>query len=164
MGTMDVAIVMGSKSDLHAVSPAARTLAALGLTVMVKILSAHRTPDILDEFIKECEKSEIKVYIAAAGGAAHLAGTIAAKTVRPVIGIPVKTDLGGLDSLLSTVQMPSGVPVATVAVNGAKNAALLAAQMIAISNPELTLQLSNLRAEQRQEVIDSNEVLGEYHL
>ena len=128
--TCDVAILMGSKSDLDLMRPAAEILKKLGLTVSVRVLSAHRTPEQTMAFVRHAAATGTKVFIAGAGGAAHLAGTVAAHTIRPVIGVPIPSGpLQGMDSLLSTAQMPPGIPVATVAIAGAENAGLLAAQI-----------------------------------
>ncbi len=143
-----VAIVMGSKSDMGVMEPAAVTLKEFGLKHQLKVLSAHRNPDALTDYIKEASENGVEVFIAGAGKAAHLPGVIASHTVSPVIGVPVKTsDLGGMDSLLSIVQMPSGVPVATVAINGAKNAALLAVQMLALKDAELKQKFTEYKKE-----------------
>lgn len=137
-----VTIVMGSKSDYETVLPAYEILRKLGVDAEMKVMSAHRTPDKVAEFAKNAAESGVKVIVAAAGKAAHLAGFIAAHTVLPVIGLPVKSStLDGLDSLLSVVQMPNGVPVATVAINGAQNAGILAAQMLALSDAALAKRL-----------------------
>lgn len=135
-----VAILMGSDSDLPQVQTTIDTLKELGITVEARVTSAHRTPARTQEYVKSAEERGCQVFICAAGLAAHLAGAVAAYTLRPVIGIPVETGpLQGHDALLSTVMMPGGIPVATVAIGkaGAKNAAYLAAQMMAISNPAL---------------------------
>ncbi len=130
-GTPVVGIIMGSKSDLPAMEPCMEQLDAFGVPYEVKIASAHRKPDVVHEWAAGAHERGMKVIIAAAGKAAHLGGVVAAFTPLPVIAVPMKTsDLGGLDSLLSMVQMPSGVPVACVAINGAKNAAVLAVQMM----------------------------------
>ena len=130
---MKVGVVMGSKSDLPVVEKGIQVLKEFGVEPVVRILSAHRTPSQAEDFSKTAEAEGIEVIIAAAGKAAHLGGVLAANTPVPVIGIPMKTsDMGGLDSLLSTVQMPKGVPVATVAIGGAENAALLAVQMLSL--------------------------------
>ena len=159
---LDVAIMMGSKSDLDTMLPAAKVLQGLGLTVEVRVLSAHRTPEEAAAFVKDAGRRGVKAFICGAGGAAHLAGAVAAHTTRPVIGIPVVSgSLGGLDSLLSTVQMPPGMPVATVAVNGAENAGLLAAQIAAVADPELAKRVEGERAARRKKVLDSDaEVRG----
>lgn len=133
---------MGSKSDLPVVKEAADVLTSLGVPNKMFVMSAHRTPEMLSEFMAASEENGYGVFIAAAGKAAHLAGVVAAQTVRPVIGLPIKSStMDGLDSLLSTVQMPSGIPVATVAINGAKNAGLLAAEILALSDDELKTKL-----------------------
>ena len=131
----DVAILMGSKSDLETMRPAAEVCRKLGLRVTVRVLSAHRTPEQAAAFVREASAGGTRVFICGAGGAAHLAGAVAAHTTRPVIGVPIASgSLQGFDSLLSTAMMPPGVPVATVAVGGAENAGLLAAQMIALAD------------------------------
>lgn len=147
-----VSIVMGSESDLPILEPAMQQLAALHIPYQVRILSAHRTPQAAMRFAAQAMQEDIGVIIAAAGKAAHLAGAMAANTVLPVIGIPVKSStLDGLDALLSTVQMPAGIPVATVAIDGAKNAALLAAQILALSSTALQQQLIALREAMAEE-------------
>lgn len=159
---MDVAVVMGSISDLPKIQGTIDTLDILGISYNTKIISAHRMPNELQAFGSSAKYEQYKVIIAAAGGAAHLPGMLAANTTLPVIGIPVKTStLNGVDSLLSIVQMPSGVPVATVAIGdaGAKNAALLAAQILAISNDKIAQSLDDFRERQTREAIDSNEQL-----
>jgi 5-(carboxyamino)imidazole ribonucleotide mutase len=141
-----VAIVMGSDSDLPAVKPAAETLDALGIAHEMHVASAHRTPDRAIALARDARQRGLRVIIAAAGGAAHLAGVLAAHTTLPVIGLPVSSgSLKGMDALLATVQMPSGVPVATVAVDGARNAALLAAEILATADPELEKKLAAMR-------------------
>ena len=154
---LDVAIMMGSKSDLETMKPAAKTLESLGLTVEVRVLSAHRTPEEAAAFVKDAVRRGAKAFIAGAGGAAHLAGAVAAHTTRPVIGVPIAAGtLGGFDSLLSTVQMPPGMPVATVAVGGAENAGLLAAQIIAVGDPALATRVEAERLARRQKVLASD--------
>lgn len=144
---------MGSKSDLDVMMPAADTLESFGVEVEVRVISAHRTPDLAAEWAGTARERGLEVIIAGAGGAAHLAGVMAAMTPLPVIGIPVKSrSLEGLDSLLSMVQMPSGIPVACVAINGAKNAALLAVQMLALKYPELAEKFDAFRAKQTADV------------
>lgn len=144
---------MGSKSDLDVMMPAADTLESFGVEVEVRVISAHRTPDLAAEWAGTARKRGLEVIVAGAGGAAHLAGVMAAMTPLPVIGIPVKSrSLEGLDSLLSMVQMPSGIPVACVAINGAKNAALLAVQMLALKYPELAEKFDAFRAKQTADV------------
>ena len=148
-----IAIIMGSDSDLPIVEKAAQTLSEYGVPFEMRIMSAHRTPDIVREFIGSARENGFGAIIAAAGKAAHLAGAAAANTTLPVIGIPIKSStLDGLDALLSTVQMPSGMPVATVAIDGAQNAALLAIQMLAITEPELARKLSDARAKAAEKI------------
>ncbi|MFA6948050.1 MAG: 5-(carboxyamino)imidazole ribonucleotide mutase [Eubacteriales bacterium] len=138
MSNFKAAVIMGSDSDLPVVKPCIQTLKKFGIECDVRVMSAHRTPDAAADFAKNAKNNGYGVIIAAAGKAAHLAGVLAAHTILPVIGIPVKSStLDGLDSLLSTVQMPSGIPVATVAIDGAANAALLAVQMFALSDVKL---------------------------
>jgi 5-(carboxyamino)imidazole ribonucleotide mutase len=143
-----VAVLMGSDSDLPVMETAISTLRELGIRVEAKVTSAHRTPVATHDYVKDAESRGCAVFIAAAGMAAHLAGAVAANTLRPVIGVPIANSLEGLDALLSTVQMPGGIPVATVAIGkaGAKNAAYLAAQMLALSDPELARRLVEDRA------------------
>jgi 5-(carboxyamino)imidazole ribonucleotide mutase len=137
-----VAVIMGSKSDWNVVKPAVSILKNFGVEVEARVISAHRTPDEAHAFAASAEQNGIEVMICAAGKAAHLGGVMAAYTTLPVIGLPIKTDMmGGLDSLLSIVQMPSGIPVATVGVNGAENAGLLALQILGIKYPEVAKQL-----------------------
>jgi 5-(carboxyamino)imidazole ribonucleotide mutase len=132
------------------------TLKKLELPHELRVLSAHRTPNALEEYVADVEARGAQVFIAAAGGAAHLAGVVASQTQRPVLGIPMGTQLGGLDSLLSTVQMPAGIPVATLAIGraGAVNAALLAAAILALSDEEIARRLRAFRKEQAQRVLD----------
>ncbi len=142
-----VLILMGSVSDFAKVEPAERTLHELGLWCEMHVASAHRTPERVAQLAKEARGRGVKVIIAAAGGAAHLAGAVAANTTLPVIGLPISSSaLNGLDALLATVQMPSGVPVATVAIDGARNAALLAAEIIAVTDEAVAAKLAELRA------------------
>jgi len=153
--TATVAIVMGSKSDLPKVQPAIEVLREFRVPFVVRVMSAHRTPAVVAAFADQAASQGLKVLIAAAGGAAHLAGTVAAHTLLPVIGIPVSGGvLDGLDALLSTVQMPGGIPVATVGVGsgGAQNAGLLAVAILALSQPELQRDLEAFRARQREKV------------
>jgi 5-(carboxyamino)imidazole ribonucleotide mutase len=148
-----VLIVMGSESDVPAVQPAAEVLAQLGIPHEVHIASAHRTSERAAALAREARGRGIRVIIAAAGGAAHLAGALAANTTLPVIGIPVASGtLGGLDALLATAQMPNGVPVATVAINGARSAALLAAEILATADPALAAKLDAMRQEMADQV------------
>lgn len=148
-----VGIVMGSDSDMPVMSKAADMLEKLGVDFEMTIISAHREPDIFYEYAKGAEAKGIKVIIAGAGKAAHLPGMCAAIFPMPVIGIPMKTsDLGGLDSLYSIVQMPTGIPVATVAINGGANAGILAAKILSVSDPELLERLKAYSEEMKQEV------------
>ena len=152
-----VAIIMGSDSDLPIVQKGVDVLRSFGVPYEVHVYSAHRTPDEAGAFASSAEEKGFGVLIAAAGMAAHLAGAIAARTTLPVIGIPCKSSaLDGLDALLSTVQMPSGVPVATVAINGAQNAALLAVQILALSNGELAKQLKDKKESDRVKALEKD--------
>ena len=152
-----VGIVMGSDSDLPIIRKCTDTLTSLGIPFEVHVYSAHRTPAEAGDFARTAKEKGFGVMIAAAGMAAHLAGAIAANTTLPVIGIPCKsTNLDGIDALLSTVQMPSGIPVATVAIDGGANAALLAAQMLAISDAELGARLDAKRASDAGKVLEKN--------
>ena len=149
-----VAVVMGSKSDFEAVKPALKALKKFGVPFFVRVLSAHRTPDEVHALVDGAEKDDIGVFIAAAGKAAHLAGVIAGLTTLPVIGIPMKSStMDGLDSLLSVVQMPSGVPVATVAIGGSENAGILAAQILALGDASLAAKLKEYKKEMREKVL-----------
>lgn len=155
-----VAVIMGSDSDMPVVSPAIEVLRAYGVPVEAHIYSAHRTPELTQKFSKEARGNDFGVIIAAAGKAAHLAGAIAANTTLPVIGIPIKSDtLDGLDALLSTVQMPSGIPVATVAINGAKNAALLAIQILSVTDEKLAEKLAEQRKTDKEKIIKKDAAL-----
>ncbi|MDR3551592.1 MAG: 5-(carboxyamino)imidazole ribonucleotide mutase [Clostridia bacterium] len=148
-----VAVIMGSDSDLPVVSGCIRMLKSLGIPVEAHVISAHRTPAQAAQFASGAQEAGFGVIIAAAGKAAHLAGALAAQTVLPVIGIPVKSStLDGLDALLSTVQMPKGIPVATVAIDGAENAAILAAQILALGEPALSEQLRQMRRKMIEEI------------
>lgn len=144
---MKVAIVMGSGSDRPVMEKAGQTLQRFGVESETRVLSAHKTPDEAIAFATEAAANGFKVIIAGAGKAAHLAGVMAAKSLLPVIGVPLKASLDGLDSLLATVQMPTGIPVATVAIDGAVNAALLAVSILAVDNPDLTKRLGDYRAQ-----------------
>jgi 5-(carboxyamino)imidazole ribonucleotide mutase len=155
-----VSVVMGSKSDWETMSHASKTLDGLGIAHENRVYSAHRTPDQLFEYLKDAESRGVQVIIAAAGGAAHLGGVIAAKTMIPVLGVPMQSQsLQGLDSLLSMVQMPAGIPVATLAIGkpGAINAALFAAAILARSNDTIESALSKFREEQRQIVLATSD-------
>ncbi|MCR5388738.1 MAG: 5-(carboxyamino)imidazole ribonucleotide mutase [Lachnospiraceae bacterium] len=155
-----VGILLGSDSDLPVVSKAADTLKQLGIDFEMNIISAHREPDVFFEYANSAKERGVKVIIAAAGMAAHLPGMTAAIFPLPVIGIPLKSNvLDGVDALYSILQMPGGVPVATVAIDGAKNAALLAARMLAISDEALLKKLEAFTAENKKQVMDKNEKL-----
>ena len=157
-----VGIIMGSDSDLPVVEKAIDTLKEFGVPFEVHVYSAHRTPEESRDFARNARNNGFGAIIAAAGMAAHLAGAIAANTTLPVVGIPVKsTTLDGLDALLSTVMMPSGIPVATVAINGAANAALLCIQMLAIEDKELAEKLDAKRVEGHDKVIAKNKAIEE---
>ncbi len=157
-----VGIVMGSDSDMPVMAKAAEILEKLGIEYEMRIISAHREPDLFYEYANSAEEAGIKVIIAGAGKAAHLPGMCAAIFPMPVIGIPMKTsDLGGVDSLYSIVQMPSGIPVATVAINGGANAGLLAAKILAVSDPELLARLKEYAKEQKKQVEEKDARLKE---
>ena len=157
-----VAIVMGSEHDLPVVQKAMDCLKNLKVEYEVRVLSAHRSPEACALFSRTAEENGFGAIIAAAGKAAHLAGAIAANTVLPVIGIPIKASvLDGMDALLSTVQMPSGIPVATVAIDGAENAALLAAQILANNDPELRARLKEKRAKALQAIEEADARINE---
>ena len=156
-----VAIIMGSDSDLPILEKTIDTLKSFGVPYTVNVYSAHRTPLEAHELSKNARDNGYGVLICAAGMAAHLAGAIAANTTLPVIGIPCKSSGDGMDALLSTVQMPSGVPVATVAINGGVNAGLLAVQMLAISDEELSKKLADKKESDRQKVLEKNEIISQ---
>ncbi|WP_166243954.1 5-(carboxyamino)imidazole ribonucleotide mutase [Paenibacillus turpanensis] len=156
-----VGVIMGSKSDWDTMKLACGVLDELEIPYEKKVVSAHRTPDLMFEYAEKAAERGIKVIIAGAGGAAHLPGMVAAKTVLPVIGVPVKSStLNGLDSLLSIVQMPAGIPVATVAIGnaGASNAGLLAAQMVGAYDPKVQKRVAERRERIRKEVIENGEL------
>lgn len=163
-----VAVVMGSDSDLPVMKPCIQTLRGLGVPFVVRVMSAHRTPDAAAQFSKSAAENGFGVIISAAGKAAHLGGVLAAHTTLPIIGVPIKSStLDGLDALLSTVQMPSGVPVASVAIDGAKNAALLAAEILALGDEGLSKKLLAEKEKMAREVkakdaaLDIEALLGE---
>ena len=157
-----VAVIMGSDSDWPVVEKAVRQLRELGITVEARVMSAHRTPEQAREFAVTARKNGSGAIIAAAGKAAHLAGAIAANTTLPVIGIPVKSSmLDGLDALLSTVQMPSGIPVATVAIDGAQNAALLAAEILSAADEGLAAKLDKMREDMTAATLAKDAALQE---
>lgn len=151
---MKIAIVMGSKSDYPVVERAEAICREFGVEYETRIISAHRTPRVAEEFASKAEENGIEVIIAAAGKAAHLGGVLAAYTAMPVIGLPIKSStMDGLDSLLSMVQMPKGIPVATVAIDGAENAALLAVQILSVKYPELRSKMKNYKAKMEEDII-----------
>lgn len=152
---MKVGIIMGSKSDLVVMQDAVDVLGELGVECEVKVVSAHRTPEFMFEYAKSARERGLGVIIAGAGGAAHLPGMVASLTSLPVIGVPVKSSnsIDGWDSVLSILQMPGGVPVATVALNGAKNAGILAAQILGVNNLELSAKLDDYKASMKDEVL-----------
>ncbi len=159
MESIFVAILMGSKNDLSIMNKTIETLQQLGIRYEVNILSAHRTPVLTQEYVIDADKRGAQVFIAAAGLAAHLAGAVAANTIKPVIGVPIDAgSLGGIDALLSTVQMPGGLPVATTAIGkpGAHNAAILAAQILAINNSVLAEKLIQMRVQKKQDLVLAN--------
>lgn len=152
---IEIGIIMGSTSDYEVMKQACDLLDEFGVKYEKKVVSAHRTPDLLSEYAKNAEARGIKVLIAGAGGAAHLPGMVAANTTLPVIGVPVKSKaLNGLDSLLSIVQMPAGIPVMSMAINGAKNAALSALSILALSNNDINLKLKAFRQNQTDTVLN----------
>ena len=153
---MKVAVIMGSASDWDVMSPCCTTLEDFGIPYEKRVLSAHRNPGPLAQYVASLPEKGCEIIIAGAGGAAHLPGVIAALTTLPVSGIPVKSKaLNGMDSLLSIVQMPSGIPVATMAIDGAKNAALFAVSILALNNNALALQLQQFRKEQSDKVLNT---------
>ncbi len=155
-----VGILMGSKSDFEVVKPAVKVLQNFGVETDVRVISAHRTPNEAHEYASTAKERGIEVLICAAGKAAHLGGVVAAFTTLPVIGLPVKTDMmGGLDSLLSIVQMPAGIPVATVGVNGGENAGLLALQMLGIKYPEIAEKLLAYKQAMKDKINADDEAL-----
>jgi 5-(carboxyamino)imidazole ribonucleotide mutase len=161
---MSVAIIMGSSSDASIMDDAVQTLRSFGVPVQVRVLSAHRTPDDTMAFARGAADAGIQVIIAAAGGAAHLAGLVAAATTLPVVGVPITlANPGGLESLLAMAQMPEGVPVATVAVNGARNAALLAVRIMALSDERLAAELRRFVQDLADQVRDMDaEIVARY--
>ena len=147
---------MGSASDWEAMSPACTTLEEFGIPYEKKVLSAHRNPGPLADYVRSARERGVQVFIAGAGGAAHLPGVIAALTTLPVIGVPVRSKaLNGMDSLLSIVQMPSGIPVATMAIDGSRNAALMAAEMLALSDKGMEAKLEDFRRKQSEKVLNT---------
>lgn len=155
-----VAVIMGSKNDFDAVRPAVDILKSFGVETEARVISAHRTPDLAHDFAKGAKEAGIEVFICAAGKAAHLGGVIAAYTPLPVIGLPIKSStMDGLDSLLSMVQMPAGIPVACVAINGALNAGLLAVQILAVKYPELMTKFEKYKADMAEKIRRDDEQL-----
>jgi 5-(carboxyamino)imidazole ribonucleotide mutase len=159
-----VSIIMGSTSDLPVMKKAAEFLNEMKVPFEMNALSAHRTPEEVESFAKKAESRGIKIVIAAAGMAAHLPGVIASMTKLPVIGVPVKASLDGLDALLSIVQMPPGIPVATVGIDGALNAGILAAQILAISDQELAERLGDYKEGLKKKIVEANKELKEVKL
>lgn len=156
-----VSVIMGSTSDLPIMQRAAKQLEALEIPFELLALSAHRTPDEVAEFARSAEERGVRVIIAAAGMAAHLCGVIASMTTLPVIGVPIDASLEGLDALLAIVQMPPGIPVATVGVNAAQNAALLAAQMLALGDPEIAQRVRAQKASLKEKIVKANKELAQ---
>ncbi len=160
MNKIQVAILMGSDSDYPVMQKTEEVLKEFKISYVTRVLSAHRTPKQTIQFISSSEKKGVKVFIAGAGGAAHLAGVVAAHTVKPVIGVPIMSKtMNGLDSLLSTVQMPPGVPVATVAIDGSKNAALLAIQILAVTDKGISKRFSIYKKRLEKEVLKKDKLL-----
>ncbi|MEP0862745.1 MAG: 5-(carboxyamino)imidazole ribonucleotide mutase [Ignavibacterium sp.] len=156
-----VGIIMGSDSDLPVMSEAAKILDEFNIPYEIKIVSAHRTPDLMFSYAKNAAKRGLKVIIAGAGGSAHLPGMTASNTTLPVIGVPIKSkSLDGLDSLLSIVQMPAGVPVATVAINGAKNAGILAAQILSVTDSSISNTIAKYKIKMKNESLKKNSKLN----
>ncbi len=156
-----VSIIMGSTSDLPVMEKAAQVLNDLKIPFEINALSAHRTPEAVEKFAKGAEEKGIKVIIAAAGMAAHLPGVIASMTKLPIIGVPIKASLDGLDALLAIVQMPPGIPVATVGINGAQNAGILAAQMLALGDNELASRVADFKENLKTKIEKANKELSE---
>lgn len=156
-----VSVIMGSTSDLPIMQRAAKQLEALEIPFELLALSAHRTPYEVAEFARGAEERGVRVIIAAAGMAAHLCGVIASMTTLPVIGVPIDASLEGLDALLAIVQMPPGIPVATVGVNAAQNAALLAAQMLALGDPEIAQRVRAQKASLKEKIVKANKELAQ---
>ncbi|MFV0289833.1 MAG: 5-(carboxyamino)imidazole ribonucleotide mutase [Mangrovibacterium sp.] len=155
-----VSIIMGSTSDLKVMEKAAKILDEFEVPFEINALSAHRTPAEVEAFAKGAKERGIQVIIAAAGMAAHLPGVIAAMTTLPVIGVPINASLSGIDALLAIAQMPPGIPVATVAVDGAMNAGILAVQMMALGNAELAKKMDNFKEELKEKIVNANEELA----
>lgn len=158
--TPQVSIIMGSVSDLPVMNKAAQFLDEMEIPFEMNALSAHRTPEEVERFAKGAEGRGIRVIIAAAGMAAHLCGVIASMTTLPVVGVPIAASLDGIDALLAIVQMPPGIPVATVGINGAQNAAILAAQMLALSDEALARRMANYKEGLKKKIVKANEELA----
>jgi 5-(carboxyamino)imidazole ribonucleotide mutase len=156
-----VSIIMGSTSDMPVMEAAAKFLNDMQIPFEINALSAHRTPEKVEQFAKNAHSRGIRVIIAAAGMAAHLPGVIASMTTIPVIGVPIKASLDGLDALLAIVQMPPGIPVATVGINGAQNAAILAAEILAVSDVTLHQKMISFKEDLKKKIIKANEELAE---
>lgn len=156
-----VSIIMGSTSDLSVMEKAAKVLNDMGIPFEMNALSAHRTPAEVEEFATKAAGRGIEVIIAGAGMAAHLPGVIAAMTPLPVIGVPINASLNGMDALLAITQMPPGIPVATVAINGAMNAGILAVQMLAVGDPQLKQKMIDFKASLKKKIVDANKELAE---
>ena len=156
-----VSIIMGSTSDLEVMSKAAKVLDEFAIPFEMNALSAHRTPDQVEQFARSAKSRGVKVIIAGAGMAAHLPGVVAALTPIPVIGVPIKASLDGMDALLAIVQMPPGIPVATVAINGAQNAGLLAVQMIATGDEKVYQQFNDYKEGLKQKIVEANKTLSD---
>lgn len=155
-----VSIIMGSTSDLPVMEKAAKLLDEFEIPFEMNALSAHRTPREVEKFASNARENGIEVIIAAAGMAAHLPGVIASMTTVPVIGVPINASLDGMDALLAIVQMPPGIPVATVGINGAQNAGILAVQMLAVGNPELQMKLADYKENLKKKIVEANEQLS----
>jgi 5-(carboxyamino)imidazole ribonucleotide mutase len=162
MSKAQVGIIMGSSSDLPVMKEAAEMLKHFGIPHEIAVVSAHRTPEVMMDYAKTARSRGLKIIIAGAGGAAHLPGMVAAITTLPVIGVPIKSSnsIDGWDSVLSILQMPAGIPVATVALNGARNAGILAASMLSISNPKVAKKLDEHKVALKQKVLEMNNSLG----
>ncbi|MCF7921963.1 MAG: 5-(carboxyamino)imidazole ribonucleotide mutase [Candidatus Marinimicrobia bacterium] len=156
-----IAIILGSDSDLPVLDKGFKIIEKLGLDFELRILSAHRTPEAVESYIKSFDEKGIELVIAGAGKAAHLPGVIAAQTVKPVIGLPIRASLDGVDALYSIVQMPGGIPVATVGINASDNAVLLAAQILGIKYPEIARKLEAHRIEMRDAVLEKDRKVQE---
>lgn len=155
-----VSIIMGSTSDLPVMDKAAKFLDEMEIPFEINALSAHRTPEQVEEFAKNADKRGIKVIIAAAGMAAHLPGVIASMTTLPVIGVPISSSLDGIDALLAIVQMPPGIPVATVGIDGSLNAAILTLQILSVGNDDLKVKLTNYKQDLKKKIVKANEDLA----